>query len=117
MPKLKNKSKQYLFKNKLNIRRKSKLELLKESFFLLISGVFLLLINYFIPEKLELIKSFKDNLFEIFDNILNIMINFFEIFIVLLIYFSLFFSLCLIIGSMNRLVKVLTRKSKKIKIR
>ena len=54
MPRVKNNTRQYLFKNKLNIRRKSKRELLKESFFMMLFGWLLLIINYFIPQKNEL---------------------------------------------------------------
>ena len=74
MPSIKNKSRQYLFKNKLNIRRKSKKELLKESFLMMFFGNFLLLINYFIPNKTRIFYSFNKNIFYIFKNIKEILI-------------------------------------------
>ena len=117
MPNLKIKSKQYLFKNKLNIRRKSKGQLLKESFFMSIIGFFILLINYFNPNKVELIISFKKNLYGIFNNLLEIIFYSFEIVIVILICVSLLFSIFLFAGSFNRLVKVFLSKSRKIRIR
>ena len=116
MPNIKNKSKQYLFKNKLNIRRKSKKELIKESFFMMILGSFLLLINYFIPQKLILLNSFKKNIFDIFSNIFEIFFYSFEIIKVFVICFTLIFSIFLFLGSINRIVKVLNRKSKKNRI-
>ena len=117
MPNIKRKSRQYLFKNKLNIRRKSKRELIKESFLMMIFGLFLLLINYFIPRKMELFNSFKNNIFYILNNILEIIFYSLEILIVLLISFTILFSLFLIIGSINRLIKVILSKSRKITIR
>ncbi len=116
MPKIKNKSKQYLFKNKLNIRRKSKRELIKESIFMMILGSFLLLINYFIPQKIFLLNSLKKNIFNIFSNIFEIFFYSFEIIKVLIICLTLLCSIFLFLGSINRIVKVLNRKSKKNRI-
>ena len=111
---IKNKSRQYLFKNKLKIRRKSKSELIKESFLMMIFGLFLLVINYFIPSKNELFNSFTGNFFDIFINVIEILYHSLEIVIVLLISFSILLSLFLIVGSINRIVKVILPKSRKI---
>ena len=113
---IKNKSKQYLFKNKLNKRRKSKKELIKESFFMMIAGFCLLLINYLIPQKLKLFFSFKKNLLDIFSNILEILSYSLEILIVLLICLTLLISIFMIFGSINRIVKVILPKSRKISL-
>tara|TARA_Y100000589_G_C26626569_1_gene416323 strand:- start:163 stop:516 length:354 start_codon:yes stop_codon:yes gene_type:complete len=117
MPRLRYKSKQFLFKNKLNIRRKSKKKLLKESFLMMILGFFLLLINYLIPRKMILIKSFNQNVFEILKNLMEICSYFFEILIVVLIFFSLLISIFLIFGSFNRILKVFSKRSQKIRVR
>ena len=117
MPRLKNKSRQYLFKNKLNFRRKSKRELIKESFLMMIFGSFLLLINYFIPQKIILFYSLKKNIFEIFSNILEILFYSFEILLVFLISFTILLSLFLITGSIIRIIKAILTKSKKNSIR
>ena len=114
---IKNRSKQYLFKNKLNIRRKSKKELIMESLIMMIFAFFLLFINYLIPQKTELIKSFKNNIFNIFSNLLEVLFYSFEILIVLLICFSLLLTLFLIIGSINRIFKVFLYKTRKIRYR
>tara|TARA_B100000900_G_scaffold251034_1_gene213866 strand:- start:69 stop:422 length:354 start_codon:yes stop_codon:yes gene_type:complete len=114
MPRIKYKSRQYLFKNKLNIRRKSKIELIKESFVMMILGLFLLLINYFIPQKIELFNSFKKNIVDILSNIFEILSYALEILIVLLICFTVLFSLFLILGSINRILKVILPKSRRI---
>ena len=114
MPKIKRKSRQYLFKNKLNKRGKSKRELIKESFFMMIVGLLLLLINYLIPQKIELFNSFKNNVINTFNNLLEILYYSLEILIVLLICFTLLVSIFLIAGSINRVVKLLLPRSRKI---
>ena len=117
MRRIKNKSKQYLFKNKLNIRRKSKKELMQESFLMMIFGLFLLLVNYFIPEKIELFKSFKKNIYEILGNTFEIFTYSLEILFVLLISLTTLLSLFLIAGSINRIIKVVLPRSRKVRIR
>ena len=117
MPNIKRKSSQYLFKNKLNKRGKSRRELIKESFFMMIIGLFLLLINYLIPQKIELFNSFKNNVINTINNILEILSYSLEILIVLLICFTFLISLFLIAGSINRIVKLLLPRSRKIRFR
>ena len=114
MPNIKRKSRQYLFKNKLYKRGKSKRDLIKESSFMMIVGLFLLLINYFIPQKIELFNSFKNNLIDTFKNLLEILSYTLEILLVLLICFTLLISIFLIAGSINRVVKLLLPRSRKI---
>ena len=117
MPNIKRKSRQYLFKNKLNKRGKSKRDLIKESSFMMIVGLFLLLINYFIPQKIDLFNSFKNNVIGTFNNLLEIFSYLLEILIVLLICFTFLISLFLIAGSINRIVKLLLPRSRKIRFR
>ena len=117
MPNIKRKSRQYLFKNKLNKRVKSKRELIKESLFMMTVGLFLLLINYLIPQKMYLFKSFKNNVIDTLTNLLEILSYSLEILIVLLICFTLLISLFLITGSINRILKVVFSKSRKIRLR
>ncbi len=86
IPNLNIKSEKYIFKKKLNLRRKSKRRLFTESS--TINKSFLLLIDLFS--------------------------NLYEIFLVIFIFASLFTALILIIGSLNRLIRVSKRKSKQI---
>ena len=111
------KSNQYLFKKKINIRRKSKKELVKESFFMMIFGLFLLLVNYYVPQKMELFNSFRKNIFDIYNNLFEIILKSFEIIVVLLICFTLIISIVLIIGSIFRIVKIFQGKPSKIRFR
>ena len=117
MPNIKKKSRQYLFKNKLNKRGKSRRDLIKESFFMMIFGLFLLLINYFIPQKMELFNSFKNNVMKTLNNLSEILYYSFEILIVLLICSTLLISIFLIAGSINRIAKIILPKSRKNKLR
>ena len=117
MPRIRNRSKQFLFKNKVNTRYKSKGELIKESSLMMIFGFFLLLINYFIPKKIELFNSFNRNIAEILKNLLEILFYSLEVLIVLLISFLLITSLFLFLGSIIRLIKVIHPKSRKVIIR
>ena len=117
MPNIKRNSRQYLFKNKLNKRGKSRRELMKESFFMMIIGLFLLLINYLIPQKMELFDSFKNNVINTFNNLLEILSYSLEILIVLLICLTLLISIILIAGSINRIVKLFLTKSRNIRFR
>ena len=117
MPNINRKSRQYLFKNKLDRRGKSRRELIKESFSMMIVGLFLLLINYLIPQKIELFNSFKNNVIGTLNNLLEIFTYTLEILIVLLICFTFLISLFLIAGSINRIVKLLLPRSRKIRFR
>ena len=117
MPNIKRKSRQYLFKNKLNKRSKSKRELIKESFFMMIVGLSLLLITYLIPQKIELFYSFKNNVIYTVNNLLEILSYSLEILIVLIICFTLLVSIFLIAGSINRIIKLLIPILRKIRSR
>ena len=116
MPNIKKKSRQYLFKNKLNKRVKSKRELIKESFSMMIVGLFLLLIIYLIPEKMELFNSFKNNIMSTLNNLSEILFYSLEIFIVLYICFTILISILLIAGSFNRIFNLIS-KPNRIKFR
>ena len=117
MPNLNNKSKQYLFKNKLNVGRKSKSELIRESFYMIAIAIFLVFINYLIPQKAKFLSTFNSNLRGIISNLTEMFFYLCEVILVLFIIFSLLLSLILFIGSLNRLLKVILRKSKKINFR
>ncbi len=117
MPNIRNKSNQYLFKNKFKRGEQSKIKLIRESFFMMLFGLFILLLNYLIPQKLELFNSFTTNILEIFNNFAEILYYLLEILIVLLICFSLLFSIFLMTGSIIRIFKVLLKKSRKYRIR
>ena len=84
---------------------------------MMIVGFFLLLINYLIPQKMELFNSFKKNILEIIESIIELISKSFEVLVVLLICFTLLMSIFLIIGSINRLIKVMLPRPRKIRFR
>jgi len=57
IPNLNFKSDKYIFKKKLNLRRKSKRRLFTESLFLFILSVLLVYLNYLIPNKKLLLQN------------------------------------------------------------
>ena len=114
IPNLNIKPDKYIFKKKLNLRRKSKTRLFTESIFLFILSLLLVYINYLIPNK----NSLLQNLPSAFNNSFLLSIELFsylyEIFLVIFIFVSSFIALILMVGSFNRLFKVSKRKSKQI---
>ena len=114
IPNLKIKPEKYIFKKKLNLRRKSKKRLFTESFFLFIFSVLLVYLNYLIPNKDLLLKNLPTTINKSFLLIINLFSYLYEIFLVIFIFVSSFIALILMLGSFNRLFKVSKRKSKKI---
>jgi len=114
IPNLNIKSDKYIFKKKLNLRRKSKKRLFTESFFLFIFSVLLAYINYLIPNKNLLLQKLPSTVNNSFLLIINLFSYLYEIFLVIFIFVSSFTALILMIGSFNRLFKVSKRKSRQI---
>ena len=112
IPNLNKKSDKYLFKNKLPLRRKSSGRLIREIFIMLILSLLIVYLNYLIPNKFLLINSFLGNLEKILVLTLEILSLVLEIFLVLFILASLMFSLVLFLGAMNRIMKVIKKKTK-----
>ena len=114
IPNLNINSDKYIFKKKLNLRRKSKSRLLTESFFLFILSVLLVYINYLIPNKNLLLQNLHNTINKSFLLIIDLFSYLYEIFLVIFIFVSSLTALVVMIGSFNRLFKVSKRKSKKI---
>ena len=114
IPNLNIKSDKYIFKKKLNLRRKSKRRLFTESFFLFILSVLLVYINYLIPNKNLLLQNLPSTLNKSFLILIDLFSYLYEIFLVIFIFASSFIALILIIGSFYRLFKVSKRKSNQI---
>ena len=114
IPNLNIKSNKYIFKKKLNLRRKSKRKLFTESFFLFILSVLLVYINYLIPNKNLLLQKLPSTFYKSFLLLIDLFSYLYEIFLVIFIFVSSFTALILMVGSFNRLFKVSKRKSKQI---
>ena len=114
IPNLNIKSDKYIFKKKLNLRRKSKRRLFTESFFFFFLSVLLVYINYLIPNKNLLLQNLPSTINKSFLLLIDLFSYLYEIFLVIFIFASSFTALILIIGSFYRLFRISKRKSKQI---
>ena len=114
IPNLNIKSDKYIFKKKLNLRRKSKRRLFTESFLLFILSVLLVYVNYLIPNKKFLLLNLPNTINKSFLLLIDLFSYLYEIFLVIFIFVSSFTALILMIGCINRILRVFKRKSKKI---
>ena len=114
IPNLNIKSDKYIFKKKLNLRRKSKKRLFTESFFLFIFSVLLVYVNYLIPNKKLLLQNLPTTINKSFLLFIDFFSYLYEILLVIFIFASYFTALILMVGSFYRLFRVSKRKSKQI---
>ena len=114
IPNLNIKSDKYIFKKKLNLRRKSKRKLFTEAFILFILSVLLVYINYLIPNKNLLLQNLPSTINKSFLLLIDLFSLLYEIILVIFIFASSFSALILIIGSFYRLYRISKRKSKQI---
>ena len=114
IPNLNINSDKYIFKKKLNLRRKSKRRLFTESFFLFIFSVLLVYINYLIPNKNLLLQNLPSTFNKSFLLLIELFSYLYEIFLVVFIIVSSLTAFILMVGCFNRLFKVSKRKSKQI---
>ena len=102
----------YIFKNKLSLRRKSKRRLFMESALMLSFSLFLVYINYLIPNKILLIQNLSTTLKRSLTLFIDLFSNLSEIFLIIFIFISYFISLILLVGSFYRIVKIIKRKTR-----
>ena len=114
IPNLNINSDKYIFKKKLNLRRKSKRRIFTEAALLFIFSLLLVYINYLIPNKNLMLQNFQTTINKTFELIINLFSYLYEIFLVIFIFVSSFTALILMIGSLYRLFKISKRKSKQI---
>ena len=114
VPNLNMKSEKYIFKKKLSLRRKSKRRLFTESAILFILSIFLVFINYLIPNKSLLIQNLPSSLNKSFLIIGDLFLNLYDIFLVIFIFISSLTALILMIGSFFRILRIYKRKSKQV---
>ena len=114
IPNLNIKNEKYIFKNKLNLRRKSKRRLFTEALFLFVLSLLLVYLNYLIPNKSLMIQNLPEVFNKSFLLIIDLISYLFEIFLVIFIFVSSFTALILMIGSFYRLFRINKRKSKQI---
>ena len=114
IPNLNMKSDKYIFKKKLSLRRKSKKRLFIESAFMFILSLFLIYINYLIPNKNLLLQNLPKTLNKSFILLIDLFSNLYEILLIIFIFISSIITLILLIGSFYRIFRVSKRKTKLI---
>ncbi len=114
IPNLNIKSDKYIFKKKLNLRRKSKRRLFTEAFILFILSVLLVYINYLIPKKNLLLQNLPSTINKSLLLLIDLFSHLYEICLVIFIFSSSLAALILMIGSFYRLFRISKRKSKQI---
>ena len=117
IPNLNSNSDRFFFKKKLSLRRKSKGKLIKESFVMLSFSIFIIYINYIIPNKISIFESFVNNLGKLINIILDSISYSYEICLAIFIVLSLLVALILMLGAFSRLIKIVKRKSKLIRFK
>ena len=112
IPNLNINSNKYIFKKKLSLRRKSKRKLFIESAFMFILSIFLVYINYLIPNKNLILQNLPATLNKSFLLIIDLFSNLYEVFLVFIIIVFYLISLILLIGSLYRIFKISRRKTR-----
>ena len=114
IPNLNINSEKYIFKKKLNLRRKSNKRLLTESALMFILCLLLLYINYLIPNKSLLLQKLPAAFDKSFVLVRDLLLNLYDILLVIFIFTSSLTVFILLVGCFYRLLRVSKRKSKKI---
>ncbi len=112
IPNLEMTNNKYIFKKNLSLRRKSKRRLFIESAVMFSFSLFLVYLNYLIPNKRELLQNLSTTIVRSFSLFTDLFSNLSEIFLIIFIFISYFMSLILLIGSFNRIIKIIKIKSK-----
>ncbi|KGF89518.1 putative Nucleoside diphosphate kinase [Prochlorococcus marinus str. MIT 9107] len=116
IPKLNMNSDKYIFKKNLTLRRKSNKRLFIESVFMFILSLFLVYLNYLIPNKILLLQKVPTTLFKSFVLLIDLFSNLYEIFLVIFIFISSVITFILLIGSFYRIFRIINRKQRLKKI-
>ena len=117
IPNLNKKNNKYLFKRKLNLKRRSKRKLLIETFSMLSLSFLIIYLISLIPDKKIIFNNFINNINQLGTPVIEIIFNLYQICLTIFILISLIFAFLLILGSISRILKIIMRKSRKISIK
>ena len=112
IPKLNKNSNKYIFKKKLNLKRKSRKKLFIESCIMFVLSLSLFYLNYLIPKKNLLLQNLPKTLDNTFTIFIDLIANLYNIFLVFFIFISSIISLILLIGALYRIFRIARRKTK-----
>tara|TARA_B100001109_G_scaffold29943_1_gene23346 strand:+ start:411 stop:782 length:372 start_codon:yes stop_codon:yes gene_type:complete len=110
IPKLNMNSDKYIFKKNLSLRRKSIKRLFIESVFMFNFSLFLVYLNYLIPNKILLLQKVPTTLYKSSVILMDLFSNLYEIFLVIFIFISSSITFVLLIGSFYRIFRIINRK-------
>ena len=114
IPNLNKNSAKYIFKKKLNLRRKSKRKLINESFIMISFGIMIIYINYLIPNKISIFNNTMGNFNKLIINIFNSLSYIYEISLAVFIIISTIVTTILFLGASYRFIKILKKKSNQV---
>ena len=114
IPNLNMNSNKYIFKKKLSLRRKTNRRLVIESVFMFFLGIFLVYVNYLIPNKNLLLQNLPRTINKSFLLINDLFLNLYDIFLVIFIFTSTLIALVLLIGSFYRMFRIMKRGTRQI---
>ena len=112
--KLNKNSNKYIFKKKLNLKRKSRRRLFIESCIMFVLSLSLFYLNYLIPKKNLLLQNLPKTLNNTLTIFIDLIANLYNIFLVFFIFISWIISLTLLIGALYRIFRIARRKTKTI---
>ena len=114
IPNVNMKSNKYIFKKKFPLRRKSIRILFTESASMFFLSLLLIYIIYSIPNKILLLQNLPTTLNKSFSLVIDLSSELYLILLIIFIFIIFIISLILILGSLNRLLRIFNRKTKKI---
>ena len=114
IPNLNMNSNKYIFKKKLSLRRKTNRRLVIESVFMFVFGIFLVYVNYLIPNKNLLFQNLPTTLNKSLLLIIELFSSLSEILLVIFIFISTLIIFILFIGSFYRIIRITKRRTRQI---
>ena len=105
-------SNKYIFKKNSGLKRKSRKRLFNESALMFFLGIFLIYVNYLIPNKSSLLTKLPTTLNKSYFLIVDLFSNIFQISLVIFTFISPLIIVILLLGSLYRIFKVIKRTTK-----
>ena len=112
IPKLKKNSNKYIFKKRFNLKRKSKRRLFIEAFVMFFFSLILVYINYLIPNKNLLLQNLPITINKSFNLFIDLLLELYDITLIIFIFTSSIFAFILLVGSLYRILRIASRKTK-----
>ena len=112
IPKIKKNSNKYIFKKRFNLKRKSKRRLFIEAFVMFFFSLILVYINYLIPNKNLLLQNLPITINKSFNLFIDLLLELYDITLIIFIFTSSIFAFILLVGSLYRILRIASRKTK-----